>query len=233
MTLPGRLEWGRRRPELGLTLLETLLVLGLALALAAVLMPLLSSAILQGKRSDDLQRLRQLGVAATLYQSETGHKAWSCAELADVRRVETSMCSSLADPTPEGFANIFRKQASKWHPTLTPKDYRLSFVGLRDVAGSTVSLGQGSTGGFGWLIDISGSNQDGYARAEPRLLLRRGSYRRLLEDGAVVQRTFKVVRRREAKNEWSWCFSPHWLYADYPDPYLQERCDQLWDPQTP
>jgi type II secretory pathway pseudopilin PulG len=222
-----------QRLKRALSLIELLIVCGIACALAAILTPVLGNALKQGQQTDDLQRMRQLGFAASLYLQETGRKVWSCADLVDARRVGRELCSSSADPTLEGYANIFRRQESRRRPWLIPKEYRLSFVGLNDVAGSSSLLEQAAADSRGWLIDISKSNQDRYARAEPRLLLRRGPFRRLLDDGAVVQRTFKVVRRSDGRNEESWCFSPHWIYADYPETYFQERCQQIWNPQAP
>ncbi|MCW5938750.1 MAG: hypothetical protein KF884_05615 [Fimbriimonadaceae bacterium] len=226
MTLPGRLEWGRRRPELGLTLLDTLLVLGLALALVVVLMPLLSSALLQGKRSDDLQRMRQLGVAAAVYASEAGVAVKSCAELVEARRVREELCSSVADPTREGYANIFRRQAYDRlrEPRRSPKDYRLSFVGIADVVGMHWLLSKGSPGTSGWLIDVAGTDQGRFQSPEPRLALRQGPYRRLLDDSAVVVRRFQVVTTRTTSREEHRCFAPHWLYADFSIEQLEKDC---------
>jgi type II secretory pathway pseudopilin PulG len=219
-------QWIRSVKKIGLTLLELLLVLGLALALAAVLMPMLSNLMLQGKRSDDLQRMRQLGVAAAVYANEAGATVRSCAELVEARRVEKQLCSSVADPTGEGYANVFRKQAYDRlrEPRRAPKEYRLSFVGIADVVGMHWLLPQGSPGTTGWLIDVAGSDQGRFHSAEPRLALRQGPYRRLLDDSAVVVRRFPVVTTRIMSREEHRCFAPHWLYADFAQEQLQKEC---------
>src|SRR5580698_4048824 len=65
--LPGSIrEWSER----GFTLIELLVVIAIIAILAAVLLPVLSSAQERGKRAQCVNNLRQIGVGSLIYADE-------------------------------------------------------------------------------------------------------------------------------------------------------------------
>src|SRR5260370_37162721 len=67
-------HFGRR----GFTLIELLVVIAIIAILAAMLLPGLSSAKERAKRSTCVNHLRQIGIAITLYASDSNEKMPGC-----------------------------------------------------------------------------------------------------------------------------------------------------------
>lgn len=210
----------------GLSLIELLIVLTIALVAFGVVTPILGRTLQEGKRGDDLQRLRQLGLAAVQYAQQGEHSPLSCSDLIKLGVVESWICSSRADPNAEGFANIFRRQLSSrtGMTQFKPVPYRLSFAGPSDVGAFRKSIELGREGSTGWLIDVSPSSQGRYERVEPMLELREGRYRRLLDDGAVVIRQFQHVMLDKNRFPRKRCSNPSWHFADFSTEEIYEQC---------
>jgi hypothetical protein len=107
----------------------------------------------------------------------------------------------------------------------------MSFIGHRDQLASLNRLAKAEQGTTGWLIDVSKSEHEGPPAAITYLVSRVGSYRRLLDNGAVVVRRFDKIRYAKSEHEVSVCWSPHWLYGDFRRKVLEDECHEYKNEQ--
>ncbi len=70
--IPAGCWTGRMNRRSGLTLVETLIVVGIVLLLSAVAYPILSRSVLSAKESHGIHKMRQIHLAHMLYQADNG-----------------------------------------------------------------------------------------------------------------------------------------------------------------
>ena len=178
---------GRNR---GVTLIEALAVLAVVAVLLAVLVPVLGASRRKAYATDDLSRLRQLGQAASLYQSTADRWPRGVPDLVNAGLVPKELGASTLDRSSVGIANELAASWGKDRRPSTPNDvpYRLSFVGQREARINEEIVDRfiltNPTGG--WVVDLMQArkgNLPDYSDAK-------GRYRRLQYDGAVGWRPF-------------------------------------------
>lgn len=186
---------------LAFTVVELLVSVSVILIVSSLLFSVLGSAKREAFVADDIAKLRQLGVAAQLYESDNdGSHPLSVQPLLQADRIDKVVVQSALDPTKEGWLNLLVLTMSKSNPNYRRRlpDHRISFVGagdlFRGVAGSeirgNVSSAENSSG---WLIAFS-VNKVAHL-GQPREMLA-GSHLRLTFGGAVLKRN-SIERKGE------------------------------------
>jgi hypothetical protein len=110
--------------------------------------------------------------------------------LVDTNYIPKEILSGVADPTNEGYVNIFRRVQAQLLTDLKPTNYRQSYLSRMEA-----ELGQSSEDSVttatnvGWLIAAS-HGRPVHPRNFPGDYYR-GSYSRLCNDGSVVRRNFR------------------------------------------
>jgi|GEM_PF-2821170 len=212
------------------TLIEILVVVAIMLVLYAILTPILSQAKKAALATDDLVRLQQLGHAAALYTNDTERPVRNCAELVEAQAIKSSMCVANLDDTKEGFANIALAQSMRnqgGDKFVSPKPYRMSFIGLRDMNVNSSQLEAGAPGTRGWLVDIGKSIRTVPNRDDPAILgMHEGIYRRLLDSGSVVTRRFIFIKLMW-RGQLVTCNGQHWAYVDFPKEWMEQDCKRV------
>lgn len=99
--------------------------------LMAIILPALAQARARGAVADDLSKLRQLGLAESLYAEQNGGYAFSPSGLVAAGLAPSSLLASSADPTTRGLANEMRVRT----PRPEPPPYKVSFLSLGDTLG--------------------------------------------------------------------------------------------------
>lgn len=173
----------------GFTLIETLVVIAIIAILAALLFPVLASSKTQARRVDNISRMRQLGVAAAMYESHYDRFPVSTVQLVKEGLVQRDMCDSYLDQSKLGLGNEVADIESKTlgaFTQFTRADYKNSFAGLGEFGLSDEIYDNYIKPGpaAGWLVDLLASDR-GFL---PHPVQWEGNYNRLLTDGAVVTR---------------------------------------------
>lgn len=193
------------------TLIEVLVVIAICAIIAAILLPILLRAKRQALRTTDLSNLHQLGIAATLYQQDTGGWPVSVMDLARTNRSATEVAVSPLDSTPFGLAN---KLAMNWRIDPYSPDlaipFKCSYIGMREyqVGGEADDWIYANSSG-GWLVDMNGM-EPGHL---PMLNDRKGLYSRLRFDGSVVKRSIQMLDCVEVGKA-APCFMPMTMFVD-------------------
>lgn len=193
---------------LGVTIVEVLIVTAIVAVLTAIGLPAISAAIRSAAVTDDIGKLRQLGVAAALYQEDEGKQALTVEHLVKARRIPVKLATSKLDVTTEGIANLVRDGT----PFLSPSPIRITFVGLGDYryTAEAVERFGDEISENGWLVNLSISKLR--SRGEYGCLMD-GLYHRLLNDGSVrVKRHVLLPWSLDGKPGVT-C-SPYWLFFD-------------------
>ncbi|MBX3114810.1 MAG: type II secretion system protein [Fimbriimonadaceae bacterium] len=177
-----------RNKSLGFSLIELMVVVAIATILIGVVMPVLAKAKTAARKTDDLVRMKQIGLAATLYRDDyDGEITRGIDVLVESGRLEKYMASLTADPTSKGIGNIVASQTDLFMGIggdLT-LPYKNSTIGLREYRiGENADrfLLEGPAGG--WLLDftqMTKQNSEDYIDST-------GTYRRLCFDTSVVTR---------------------------------------------
>jgi len=172
----------------GFSLIELMIVIAIASILMGIVMPVLAKAKVAARKTDDLIRMKQIGLAATLYRDENdGEITRGVDVLVESGRLQKNMAALSADPTSRGIGNIVASQVELFSGIggdLT-LPYKNSTIGLREYRiGENADrfLLDGPAGG--WLLDftqMTKQNSEDYIDGI-------GSYRRLCFDTSVVTR---------------------------------------------
>jgi hypothetical protein len=164
--------------------------------MTALLLPVILSSKRGALTTDDVEKLRQLGQAAGLYEQYTGEHPMSTLDLVESNLVPVELCSSRNDSRPRGIANEMVSAMTnngRYLRGFVPRQpsYKSTFLGPTEHGFDRKfffdRLAQGEGGG--WLVDYSTSTPNQW----PYPMEWSGKYRRLLMDGAVVVRTIHDV----------------------------------------
>lgn len=112
-------------------MIELLVVTAVVALLMALILPALAQARLRGAVADDLSKLRQLGIAESLYAEQNGGFAFSPTGLVAAGYVPSSLLASSADSTSKGIGNEVHAR----NPLPKPPPYKVSFLSLGDTLG--------------------------------------------------------------------------------------------------
>lgn len=180
-----------RRSIQAFTLIETMIVIAIIAVLAALLFPVLSASKAQAQKTDNISKMRQLGVAAELYEERSGHFPVSTVNLVEAGLVPRELCQSNLDLSRNGIAND-TADIENTHlgvfTHVTRANYKNTFIGLGEFGLSTEIFDKYVSPGpsAGWLVDVTGSQR----ALSPNPTFWNGNYNRLLTDGAVLARKF-------------------------------------------
>lgn len=117
----------------GFTLIELLVVIGIILLLAAITIPVMSSAKASARHSVELNALRQIGAAGQLYSQQWDHFPTSARQLLPSHPQVKDLLVSPRDPYPDSLVQGLRRFSEGLDgKSYIPKDYRSSFVGFGD-----------------------------------------------------------------------------------------------------
>ncbi len=211
----------------GFTLIELMVVIAIIVTLVGILVPVFSQVKGSAKRTDDLNKLRQLGVAAHLYQEAYGQWPTSATQIYEDQHRDVALLSALTDTYPSGFSNELMAFEAIQFPAYVEtgvfrRDYRLSFVGSRDFIASQALLDSKPEQGRGWVIEPiqmeTYGNESMFAVA-----LRIKRYLRLNFDGSVVTRLNPAVKGADGKL--GGCVTQTWLFYDFDLKERQDFCD--------
>lgn len=185
-------------PLRAISLLEVLAVFFIIAVLAGLILPLISTSRTRARGANDLNNLRQLGLAANLYHEQEGYWPRGTDNLVHAGLIPVTVCSFMNDPSRSGIANGIREKEDElpWAPIdKGPVSYRNSPAGFRDFAINPVDAlkwVEASTDG-GWLVDFSTVHfpSERVRLQDPECVYCTGSYRRLGFDGAVIERNIR------------------------------------------
>lgn len=221
----GKLRsWRLRR--VALSLAELLICVSIVVTLAALTLPALRHALLGGLRTADIETLRQLGAAGSMYREEHGAWPLTTTDLVRSTHVPATLTTSSLDRTRAGWANellaYYRSLGSSGCEEVPP--YRRSFVGWFDGCRSRLEFTELiETNAAGGLF--VGFMPRGRAAQESNPLEFDGAYLRLTLDGAVVTRRQPTFRGRLNGRvvEFS---GPLFWFVDATDQWKQEYIDR-------
>lgn len=170
------------------TLIEVVVAVAIVAALVAILAPLLGQAKSRAADADSLARLRQLGAAAIQYEADSGRFPARCMDAARAGGLPTQLCLMERDTEVLGMGQVCSQQQNWKPPPLAP--HRYTFVGYADLGWTWDQFQQLTMPGsnIGWLADPSPG------KLLQALCVFQGRYHRLLLDGAVVSRQFRLGR---------------------------------------
>lgn len=182
------------------TLTEVLIVVAVIATIAAMIVPVLTSAKKKGSEATALNNLHQLGLAAGLYHNDFGEYPVSIDQLVAQGMATKELASSPFDTKPDGWANDFAKRAPR-SAMARPLKYRVTFVSVSNFGYGTDllrKLEEKESGG--WLVDPTIGTC-----ADPLISwCWHGPYIRLSFDGAAIRRTepwtTKSYRGRPSEN---------------------------------
>ncbi|MCA0360246.1 MAG: hypothetical protein LCH41_04255 [Armatimonadetes bacterium] len=165
-----------------------------------IIVGLLNSVLGTSKRdaliTDDISKLRQIGLAASIYESDfDGSHPLSTQPLLSNGRIEGHLVQSALDPTREGWLNLIVLSMSKTNPNFARRlpATRVSFTGTGDLFRGKMRSEVQSSPGAGWLIAFSTNRSANVGMPEEML---EGPFLRLTFEGAVVRRK-SAERNRE------------------------------------
>jgi prepilin-type N-terminal cleavage/methylation domain-containing protein len=205
----------------GFSLVETLVVISIISVVSGIMLPVLVNSKKSAHKTDDLSKLRQLGQAGALYESQYGEFPLTTQQLVATNMVPSTLCYSNMDTTKTGIANeltTFNNPKMPFDLRLSQAPYKNSFVGLGEygltnkVMDEYVMTGPGA----GWLVDATASEKTVW----PTPTQWKGTYRRLTMEGSVITRKHQDAEcfvDGEAKP----CRLSVQLFVD-PNPYLTE-----------
>lgn len=175
----------------GFSVAELLTAAAIILVLASIVFAVLSRAKQRAYGASTITNLRSLGQAFALYEESMGGNAFYVDELVRSGYIAKPAVARNDDPFKEGFRNAYRKGAAlpeQWALVIYP--YRASYLSWGDLGGGgrpavTRAIAQGKGGG--WLVDLVETEPqfEGVVAAH---MPRKGTFRRLLFDGAVVSK---------------------------------------------
>jgi hypothetical protein len=154
-------------------------------------------------------------------------------ELIEANALDPALVSGRQDHTKDGWSNIAMKWVvdalgeSRADKAVFPRPYRSSYVGMRDVLVDAQRLEKAEPGTVGWLVDFGPSDPafPHDAGASLHVMGRKGTYRRLLMDTAVVNRRIYSVRAKVPKIGWSDCKNYAWFFGDFSTDQAKSDCE--------
>jgi competence protein ComGC len=219
------------------TIVEILVAVGIFIVLFGILQPVFLHMKQEGREASDLSKLHQIGLAASIYESETAIHPTSCTQLVSAGKLDQQMCAGSGDPYPRGFTNEMLEEMLVFGipKSRGPYPFRVTFTGKDDLnVGDSKQqqelLESAFRGSQGWLIDRYHAELDSpntFWFAGPI----HGNYRRLLDDGAVVSRPWPYVSVNHPGYHALTCFSPWMLYGDFDGDFLKRNCTYVGAPK--
>jgi prepilin-type N-terminal cleavage/methylation domain-containing protein len=205
----------------GFSLLETLVVITIISILAGILLPVLAGSKKSAYRGDDMSKLRQMSVAASLYEDRYGEFPLSTSQLVSTGLVPPELCASMRDSTSEGLANMLAKFSSRRYAgpeQAGAAPYKSSFIGLGEFGLAPSAFRDYVLTGpnAGWLIDVTESIKTEI----PTPTQWEGNYRRLTMEGSVITRQHKDYQCYN-DGERKPCRMSVLLFVD-PNPHFEE-----------
>ncbi len=206
----------------GFSLVETLVVISVISVISGIMLPVLVNSKKSAHRTDDISKLRQLGQAGAMYETQYGEFPLSTLQLVAANMVPVELCTSTMDTTAKGIGN---ELATFTNPKL-PASYRIpeapyknSFVGLGEFGLHAKTMDDYVMTGpnAGWLVDASESQRTEW----PTPTQWKGTYRRLTIEGAVIVRKHQDMDCFDGETPKP-CRVSVQLFVD-PNPYLSER----------
>ncbi|MFW5697249.1 MAG: type II secretion system protein [Fimbriimonadaceae bacterium] len=181
------------------TLIELLIVIAIIAVVAAIIFPVYSQAKKRSTAASDISNLRQIGLAASLYQDE--HETvplagYDTRTLLKQKRIEVELLRCETDPTDRGWNNHFRAVLTRggrqadW--IIKPTDYFDSHINALDRMSKVHLLDIKETDPeSGWLAALTHSKPN---RIDPdrSTIFTGGSYHRLLFDGSVQHHEHRI-----------------------------------------
>lgn len=170
------------------SLVEILVVIAIVCILVGIVLPVLGKAKVAARGTDDLNRLKQIGLAAALYQEDYDNQITRGIDvLVQSGRISPSLAAFSGDSTYKGIGNVVASQDDLF-PGLggdISLPYKNSTIGLREYrVGSNADnyLLGGPSGG--WLLDFTQMSK----QRSPDYIDSVGKYRRLCFDTSVAVR---------------------------------------------
>jgi type II secretory pathway pseudopilin PulG len=187
-----------RRAARVLTRGEVLIAAGVILLLAAVLVPLMSSAKPSIRGSAEISNLHQLAIAGEVYRSNAGAWPLSCTSIVEANLAPSTMMVSPLDNSSRGMANDLAIYLASSCPAcnVMPTAYRRTFLGPDDFGHSDQLFRDQiePIAGAGWLVSLAQSQPDASDSPISRLIRPTGKYLRILLSGAVAGRTHTFLQ---------------------------------------
>jgi len=185
----------------GITLLEVCVVMAILAILMALLGPVFGSARNRSLQADDISRLHQLGIAAQMYEDQSGIWPLGVPPLVSAGLVPQVLAVSRYDNTKTGWANElvnYFKPDSRLYDHLDTT-YRRSFIGPYDYAKSQSWFKSEVLGspGAGWLVNISETTGD---KPSDKYVFPKGRYTRLLNSGGIVVKSHRYSETNEGRS---------------------------------
>ena len=169
----------------GVTLTETLVVIGIVVLIAAIAFPILTAAKKRALAAQEISQLRNLSVGHGIYLSRYDDvDPGSSIPLIQEKLLPPSAVALVDDPFPEGWGNLGRK--GQIEPRVPYKD---SFRTLKMSVGVKFFPSYATSTNGGWLISAAPNLKDDFSMFQPGNL----GYRRLTYGGSVIKRRFPVI----------------------------------------
>ena len=210
------------RPSQGFTLVETIVSIAIVILLVSLVAPALGEATKRAARTDDISKLRQIGMAATLYESDNDSHPLSLVNMLLAQKLDGRLFESSRDPYPEGLANGVVQFMGPPSPSygMIPPTSRISFLSLGDyyAPGSLVDEIR-SDSGAGWVVNLVEDTKLGPSMGSPCQW--QGKYDRLRFDGSVSR---QVLFQLEIKLDGriSKACSPVMFFVNWNDRWKQK-----------
>ncbi len=202
--------------NVGLSIIELLVIMVVIIVLFAIIFPIFSGSKRKAHVADDINNLRQLGLASSLYYSSNDSnyplapKFLVTSGLISPRRLE-----SILDPTESGWFNSYLEYEAKFNPKIMNRkyDYRISYFGIGDMFKASLDKEQflQRDGNPGWLVSVSPAEKQ-YIGQPFKMLL--GVHFRLTFDGGVLRRN--TITHSNGKSDYIK------LFRDYTSEELKE-----------
>lgn len=184
----------------GFSIVEVLVAIAVIVVLTGLILPVVVRSKHEGYVANDLERMRQLGLANNLYHDESGIYLPGCPTLVSAGLVRSEMCSALSDPFPMGAGNYVNAAVSA-NSHILLVDYRNSFLGLREMGITPDRFDDRIvTSSRGWLTLVHDFDEGLHWKPKDNSL-----YYRLLFEGSVVKRhvfSEAVQRQGGIWSEW-------------------------------
>jgi type II secretory pathway pseudopilin PulG len=207
--------------EEAFSLLEVLIVVVVVALLLGLILPALKSAQQSGLENDDIARLRQLGMARSMYASEYETEIYRCPPLVAAGLAPAGLCHSKSDYVPGGLANLvlsaLAKHSSFYAPAVTP--YPMSYIAAGDLLFPKDIARVETQQAAGWLVNLIRTEID--LDDPANAIFAPGQYQRLLLDGAVINRS-RTRYAVQVDGHTETVSTPYFLYCDPDQEWINE-----------
>ncbi|MCU0316499.1 MAG: hypothetical protein MUC92_07900 [Fimbriimonadaceae bacterium] len=176
-----------------LTIVELLVCIAIVLLLAALILPVSSAALERARLTSEMSQLKQIGVAASLYEIDNDQKMLVHLDrLVESKRVAHTVLASRLDPFEAGVVNEAIKSGDWSFPYrgLELPPYRRSVLDPHMVTGPIVwsFAKQSGTGGRAVLFTNLQREKDPMIRESASRAMIRSAFLRLTFQGSVFHR---------------------------------------------